>query len=62
MIYSIKSSRHVKKSETSDLLSTHSLDDVVINRKKSSFSTMMFDVSRLERIEQVVAGHILGKT
>ena len=49
MINIIKSSRQVEKSETSD-------------RKKSSFSRMMFDVSRLERIEQVVAGQILGKT
>ena len=76
------------KSETSDLLSTHSLDDVVMNRKKSasnsdsgvninnktsklivlhnkkksSFSRMTFNISRLERIEQVVAGHMLGMT
>ena len=62
MIYSIKNSRQVEKSETSDVLSTHSLDYVVLNRKKSSFSRMMFDVSRLERVEQVVAGQLLGKT
>ena len=37
-------------------------DDVVMNRKKSSFSRMMFDVSRLERIEQVVAGQMPCKT
>ena len=41
---------------------THSLDDVVMNRKTSSFSRMLFNISRLERIEQVVAGQILGKT
>ena len=61
MIYSIKSSRQVKESKTSELLSTHSLDDVVMNRKKTSFSRKMFDVSRLKTIEQVVAGQILKK-
>jgi len=50
----IKSSRYVKKSETSDLLMTYSSDDMIMNGEKSSFSRMMFDIGRLERIEEVV--------
>jgi len=33
---------------------THSFDDMVMNGEKSSFSRMMFDIGRLERIEEVV--------
>jgi len=49
MIYSVKSSRYVKKSETSDLM-THGFDDMIMNGEKSSFSRMMLDIGRLERI------------
>jgi len=33
---------------------THGFDDMVINGEKSSLSRMMFDIGRLERIEEVV--------
>jgi len=33
---------------------THSFDDMVMHVEKSSFSRMMFDIGRLERIEEVV--------
>jgi len=52
--YSI-SSRYVKKCKTNDLLMTHSFDDMIMNREKSSFSRMMFDVGILEIIEQTVS-------
>jgi len=39
MIYSVKSSRYVKKSQTSDLLMTHGFDDMIMNGE-SSFSRM----------------------
>jgi len=32
----------------------HSFNDVVMNGEKCSFSRMMFDLGRLERIEEVV--------
>jgi len=32
------------------LLMTHGFDDMIINGEKSSFSRMMFDIGRLERI------------
>jgi hypothetical protein len=54
--------RQVKKSETSNLLKTHSLIEVVMNREKSSHSIMTFDLSRLERIEQIVIGQIISET
>jgi len=44
----------VKKSETSYLLMTHEFDDMIMNGEKSSFSGMMFDMGRLERIKEVV--------
>jgi len=33
---------------------THSFDDMVMKGEKSSFSRMMFDIGRLERIEEFV--------
>jgi len=33
---------------------THSFDDVIMSGEKSSFSRMMFDAGRLERIEEIV--------
>jgi len=33
---------------------THSFDDMVMNGEKISFSIMMFDIGRLEIIEEVV--------
>jgi len=54
MIYSIKSSRKVKKCEANDFLKTYSYDDMIVNGVKSSFSRMMFDIGRLERDEEVV--------
>ena len=62
MINGVKSSRQVKKSETSNLLKTHSLNEVVMNRQKSSLSRMTFDVSRLERIEQTVIRQVISET
>jgi len=50
MIYSVKSSRLVKKSETSDLLMTHGIDDTIMNGDNNSFGRMMFDIGRLEII------------
>jgi len=32
----------------------HSFDDVVRNGEKCNFSKMMFDIGRMERIEEVV--------
>jgi len=32
------------------LLMTHGFDDMIMNGEKSSFSRMMFDIGRLERI------------
>jgi len=43
----------MKKSETTDFLMTHSFDDMVVNRERNSFSRMMFDTGRLERVEVV---------
>jgi len=40
---------------------THSFDDMVMNREKSSFSRMVFDIGRLERIEEVVGRLIVSK-
>jgi len=37
-------------SETSDVLMTHGVDDMIINGEKNSFRRMMFDIGRLERI------------
>jgi len=55
MLYSVKSSRKVKKCETSDLLMTlHGFDDMIVNGEKSSFSRMMFDIDRLVRFNEVV--------
>jgi len=54
MIYSVKSSRLVKKSEKSDLLMTHGFDDMIMNGEKSSYSRTMFDIGRLGRIQEVV--------
>jgi len=45
MICSVKSSRLVKKSETSDLLMTHGFDVMIMNGEKGSFSRMMFDMA-----------------
>jgi len=53
MIYSVKSTQ-VKKYDTSDFLMTPSFDDMGMNGEKSSFSRMMFDLGRLERIEEFV--------
>jgi len=50
----VKTSRKVKKSETSDFLMTRSFDDMVMNGEKSSYSRMSFDIERLERIEEIV--------
>jgi len=33
---------------------THSFDDMIMNEEKSGCSRMMFDIGRLERIEQIV--------
>jgi len=43
-------------------LMTRSFDDIGTNGKKSSFSRMMFDKGRLERIEEVVGRYIVTKT
>jgi len=40
-----------QEEETSDFLMSNSFDDMVMNGEKSSFSRMMFDIGRLERIE-----------
>jgi hypothetical protein len=62
MIISVKNSRQVKKSETSNLQKTHSLNEVIMNRQKSSFSRMKFDISRQERIEQIVVRQVISET
>ena len=41
LIDGIKSNRQINKSKTVDLLMIHGLDDVIMHRKKSSFSKMM---------------------
>jgi len=33
---------------------THSSENMIMNADESSFSRMMFDIGRLERIEEVV--------
>jgi len=33
---------------------THGFDDMVMNGEKSSFGRMMFDIRRLERMQEVV--------
>jgi len=50
----INSIKTADKCETSDLLMTHSFDDMIMNGEKSSFSGMMIDTGRLDRIEQSV--------
>jgi len=58
IIYSIKSSRYVKKCVTSNLLRIHTFGDMVMNGVKSSFSRMMFDQGRLVRIKQIVGREV----
>ena len=41
---------------------TNSLDDMIVNREKSGFSRMVFDVGRLEWSDQVVGSQIVKKT
>ena len=64
MVSDVKSSRQFKKSETNNLLKTHSLNEVVMNRQKSGLSRprMTFDVCRLERIEQTVFRQVISET
>jgi hypothetical protein len=49
-ISSVKNSRQIMKNETSNFLKT-GINEVIMNRQKSSFSRTRFDVSKLERIE-----------
>jgi len=35
-------------------LMTHSFDDMIMNGEKTKFSSIMFDIGRQERMEEVV--------
>jgi len=41
---------------------TRGFDDMIMNGEKSSFSRMMFDIGRLERIEEVVGRQVVNNT
>jgi len=47
MNYSIKRRRQMKKCETSDLLMTHSLDDMIMSGETRSFRKIMFNIAFL---------------
>jgi len=45
MIYGVESSREIKKTYSSNLLSAHRLKDVIVNSEKGRLGRMMFSVS-----------------
>jgi hypothetical protein len=44
VVSGVECSRKVEESETSDLFERYGIDDVVVNRKESSLSRMVFCV------------------
>jgi len=60
MINRIKRSREIKKSEASDFLFVHSLNQFVMDRKEGSFSRMKFGVCRLESIKHGISRQVVG--
>jgi hypothetical protein len=60
--YSIKSNRKGKKTKSSDLMLTHSLRSMVMDRKQGSFIGIRFSVGRLKRIQKLMRGETISKT
>jgi len=60
IINRIESSREIRKSEASDLLFVHSLNQFVVDRKDGGFSRMKFGVCRLESIIYGIRRQMVG--
>ena len=54
MIYGVKGSRKVKMNGAGDMLMTYCSNEVVMQREKSNFSTVMFGIGKLITIVQRV--------
>jgi len=52
VINGFKGSGEIKKTESSEFVLSHGLDDVVMNRKKRGFSRMVGCVSRLDERDE----------
>ena len=52
MVDGIKGRRKIEKTKTSNLLIVDGIDEFVMERKESSFSGVVFGISRLEWVMQ----------